>query len=495
MQGNQTIKIKVNGEQKSVTYGTLISAVLPMSSPCGWHGKCGKCKVKAVGALSPVTPAEKERLTAYELENGIRLACKTQVLGYCEIEYERADGIGVMLDGSGKVAKLAPLFCDYGVAVDIGTTTIAVRLFAKTGETLAEGGTINGQAKFGADVISRVEASLRGEANALKLAVRESIDEVIERLAKGIEIDGNRIDGAVITGNTVMLSLFTGTGVEPFSHAPFKPLDLFGKTYLASELGLTSISRTATVYIPRSVSAFVGADITTAMLSVGLNDKKNAVLVDIGTNGEIAFSREGQISVCSTSAGPAFEGVGLSCGMTYGAGAIDKVSVVNGNLVARVVGGGEPKGVCGSGIIDAIAGLLTLEQIDKNGYLEEEYRFSDGVRITQKDIREIQLAKSAICAGIKTLVAKPKDKPKLYIAGGFGSKIDFVTAGKIGLIPIDRVGKIETVGNASLSGAQMLLLDRTLIGESENLAKNCDLVELATDKTFIEEYTSGMTFE
>lgn len=201
-----------------------------------------------------------------------------------------------------------------------------------------------------------------------------------------------------------MLYLLTQTDPDCLSHAPFAASRLFGETLAAGELGLPCLH--AQVYLPRCMSAFVGADITTALLASGICSKPDTrMLVDIGTNGEIALWHRGQLSCCSTAAGPAFEGAGLSMGMAGKTGAVDHVRVQDGALQAHVIGGGAPKGICGSGVIDALACLLELEQLDETGLLEQDPApVAPPVCLTQKDVRMVQLAKSAICAGLRTLL-------------------------------------------------------------------------------------------
>ena len=491
------INVLVDGKSVQATAGALISDLVWIKKPCGGHGKCGKCKVIARGNLSEPEPSEID-LLGEELEKGARLACRARVLGECEIFTEQNHGESkVETGGNGEVVAKSPAFAHYGVAIDIGTTTIAGKLFSLEGKALAVKGSLNPQAQFGADVISRIEFALSGGAEKLRLAVIGEIDGIIKELATTAGVEQSLVDGAVITGNTVMLSLLTATDVEPLSHAPFVASSLFGYAVTAQRLGLKSLSPEIEVYLPRCVSAFVGADITCAMTATDFDQKNDSVLVDVGTNGEIAFVSNGSISVCSTAAGPAFEGVGITCGMGGEEGAIDKVSIVNGRYFASVIGLKPAKGICGSGIIDAIACMLDTEDLDITGYLEDDVAIAGEVVITQKDVRAVQLAKSAVCAGIKTLISDVSEHKiqELIVAGGFGSKINMKSAGRIGLIPPSLTDKATAVGNASLTGASMILLDKGQRERSRSVAENARLVELATNKTFISEYTEGMLFD
>ena len=244
----------------------------------------------------------------------------------------------------------------------------------------------------------------------------------------------------------------------------------------------------------------MGADITAAITASGLcRSEQTRLLADIGTNGEMALWHGGSLRCCSTAAGPAFEGAGLSMGMQGADGAVDHLRVEDGALAAHVIGGGEPKGICGSGVVDAVACLLELELLDETGYLEDDPAVLCGaVSLTQKDVRMIQLAKSAVCAGMRTLAhhagLRWDEVAELIVAGGFGSYLNLESAGKIGLIPEEMTGRTRAVGNASLDGAAMMLLDTALRSESEKMALGAETVDLSTDPVFMESYTEGMFF-
>ena len=468
---------------------------------CGGHGKCGKCRVICRGALSAPTDREKAVLTKEELLSGVRLACQTYIEGDCEFSSDNQGKAEIKADGIMPDIELSPIFDKYGAAVDIGTTTVALRLYDKNGALLSEQSALNPQRAYGGDVVTRMEASLKGEKDALASSVRRLLCDLIYHAASESGINVKSIDGAVITGNTVMLSFLCGVDTEPLTHAPFISNSLFGQTLTAESLGLDALCPQTPVYLPRCVSAFVGADITCAVISSQIyKHKKNAVLTDIGTNGETVLNRNGTLYACSTAAGPAFEGAGISMGMGGSVSAIDRVKVRGGRLEAHVIGGAVPAGICGSGIVDAVAALLETGVIDETGYMEDEPAvIAPPVVLTQSDIRAVQLAKSAIHAGIKTLLSHASltcsDIDRFYIAGGFGSYLDVLNAGKIGLIPKDLTGCVKVLGNASLSGASALLLSSHLIKESERAAHEIKTVELASNPVFAEEYMNNMTFD
>lgn len=498
---SELIKVTVNGEPRPSRMGSPLSEIIAGEKPCGGHGKCGKCKVWAKGKLSTPSEAERELLSKEELAAGIRLSCCTFAEGDCEVR-SLAFSSDTQIVTGGKQAefKLDPTFEHYGAAIDIGTTTLAARLYDTKGNLLASVSRLNPQSEFGADVISRIEAALGGSAQALADSIRRAIGDILVQLALSATVDIQKIDSVVITGNTVMLSLLTLEDTEPFSHAPFEAKRLFGEVLNASELGLSVIRPDSKIYLPPCISAFVGADTVCALLATGLCKHETAMLVDIGTNGEMAIRHNGKLTVCSTAAGPAFEGVGISMGMRGAAGAIDKVVLVNGVPYPHVIGEGKAIGICGSGLVDAAACMLDSEIIDETGALDDDpFELCGGVSLTAQDIRMLQLAKSAICAGLLTLVEsaglEPEDVPMLYIAGGFGNYLNKKSAAKIGLLPSSLAENSETVGNSALEGAAMLLLDASIMETAREIALSATTLELSTHKGFSEHFMMGMMFE
>ncbi|MBQ7700641.1 MAG: DUF4445 domain-containing protein [Clostridia bacterium] len=467
---------------------------------CGGHGRCGKCRVICRGCVSAPTDREKEVLSVKELDSGVRLACQTYITGDCEFVSAVSGKAEIQADGNMPQIELKPLFEKYGIAVDIGTTTVALRLYDKNGALIASASALNPQRAYGADVVTRMEAALKGAAVKLSEVIRGVLCDMIRAASSDAGIKTADIDGAVIAGNTVMLSFLTGTDTEPLTHAPFDAKRLFGETVTAKSLGLDVLVSSTPVYLPRCISAFVGADITCAVMSSQIyKNEKNAVLTDIGTNGETVLKRKNELYACSTAAGPAFEGAGISMGMSGSDGAVDRVSVKDGKLETHVIGGGKPVGICGSGIVDAVAALLEVDAIDETGYMEDDPAvIIPPVVITQADIRAVQLAKSAIHAGIKTLLSHAgisfSDIERFYIAGGFGSYLDVKNAGRIGLFPDEMTGCVKVLGNASLAGASAMLLCSSLLDESEAVARSIKTAELAADPVFAEEYMENMTF-
>lgn len=497
-------KIIINGTAYIVPSGIRLSEALKLESsisvpqPCAGLGRCAKCRVFASGQLSPLSAAEKQHLSEEDIEKGVRLACCTYITGDCEVRADKAVEMTIALGESGVAAATAPTFGKYGAAVDIGTTTLAAALYDTTGTRLAAAGRPNPQAHWGADVISRIQASMSGERESLARAVTSAINELLIELSRKSGIPVSDIDGMVITGNTAMLYLLTATPPDALSRAPFEADRLFGECLSSRSLGIDCTD--AEVYLPRCMSAFVGADITSALLASGIcRSDETRMLIDIGTNGEMAIWHDGRLYCCSTAAGPAFEGAGLSMGMPGEVGAIDHVTLDGDWLSAHVIGEAAPRGICGSGIVDALACLMRTEQLDESGLLDDDpTEIAPPVAVTQKDIRMVQLAKSAIRAGLCTLVENVKldwdDIAGLSIAGGFGSYLNLESAARIGLLVPDILDRTIVIGNAALGGASMLLLDRELRGESEALAMSSETVDLSSNPVFTRYYTEGMLF-
>ena len=489
------VKVTVNEKRMICKKGDLLIKVIKSEAPCGGRGMCGKCRVKAKGRLSPVTSRERELLSPDELKAGIRLACLTYIEGDCEVETEiKADAIIAEADLSVPDAA-CPSFKRHGIAVDIGTTTLGARLYDTKGKILSVASSLNPQIRWGSDVVTRIESAVNGKADEMRRAVVSGINKLISELAVNTQISPTLIDFGVITGNTTMLSIFCGKSVEGLSHAPFTMDFPFGKSFSAHELGLI-LHETTEIYIPPCISPFVGADTTCAIIASELCDKEYALLADIGTNGELCLIKNGKLLVTSTAAGPAFEGVGITCGMRAQNGAIDSVKIINNSLTVHAIGDTEPRGLCGAGLIEATAALLELDVIDETGSMEEKYYLSKNVYLTQRDIRNLQLAKSAICAGIKTLLseARATDPVPVMLAGGFGTALNPDSTLRIGLLPKDRVGEIKPIGNAALGGAAMLLLNKNLKEKCDLIAKTAIHVDLASSPAFSEFFMKDMMF-
>ena len=397
----------------------------------------------------------------------------------------------------------------FGIAVDIGTTTVAAYLydFGK-GECVGIESAVNPQVTFGVDVISRIKycRDKEGGVHELAASIRTCIDQLSAALCEKQGIAGGQVAQMAVTGNTTMLHLFTDTDPSSMGEAPFTVPDLFGYTKDAASLGLAC---GGTVYVARCISAFVGGDITSAILSSGMREDDVSLLLDIGTNGEVALHAGGKLFVTSTAAGPAFEGSELYCGMAAVKGAVSAVYALSGELKTGVIGSAAPRGICGSGVIDAVALMKTSGAMDETGRILEgprtaevdgapAFRIIDDIYITQRDVRRIQTAKSAIAAGTLALIHRAglavDDIRRVYLAGGFGSYMDEENAITIGLLPEEARAIIKNIGNAAGAGAGMALVKREYLTEHRVIADAAQHVELSTDAYFMEKYIDCMMF-
>lgn len=463
----------------------LEQAGFSIPRPCGGRGVCGKCAVTLEGAVSDPNEAERKA--------GTRLSCQAMLLGDARViladsrktEQIEIHGIDTPID-------LSPMEGRLGAAVDIGTTTLALKLYdLQSGKLLGEAAMLNPQTSVAADVMGRISAAMDGQLEKMQQQIVSAIGNLLTEACGKAGQPEDAVDKLVLTGNTTMLYLLTGRNPECLSHAPFQADTLFGNW--GNILGKDT-------YLPACMNAFVGADITCAVLASGMTASSDtSLLCDIGTNGEIALWKDGKLFVTSTAAGPAFEGAGISCGCGSIIGAIDKVWVEDGTVQAHTIGEAPAVGICGSGLIDAIAAFLSIEEIDETGATEsDDLPLRDGVVLEPRDVRSVQLAKAAIAAGIQTLMESAgtdcDDIATLYIAGGFGSHLDVSSAAAIGLIPAELASKVKVIGNASLSGSVRLLLDRNSLAEAEGVAQKSSHVNLGGNPRFNENYMEQMFF-
>ena len=453
--------------------------------PCGGNGRCGKCRVMAEGAVSEPNDSE--------IRAGCRLACQIRLLGDAVVRFvQEENGFRIETDAESCVPLGKAMPGQIGAAVDIGTTTLVLKLFSlESGAILSTETMPNPQRAAAADVMGRISAAMSGRLEELQSQIREAILLMLDKACAKADAASADVKSIVVTGNTTMLYLFAGKDPGSLSHAPFEMDDAFGRyeQFFGKQ-----------VFLPRCMHSFVGADITCAILATGLCGKEHtALLCDIGTNGEIALWKNRKLYITSTAAGPAFEGAGISCGCGSIEGAIDAVCVAGGHAETHTIGDKEAKGLCGSGLIDAVAAFLELEEIDETGACEEdELALSAGVKLLPRDIRALQLAKAAIAAGIQTLLevsgTSPEEIQEFFIAGGFGSHLNVKSAVRIGLFPEELAGHARSVGNAALAGAAMLLLDTERIHQSEKIAAMAQHVDLGGNPKFNENYIECMMF-
>jgi uncharacterized 2Fe-2S/4Fe-4S cluster protein (DUF4445 family) len=485
--------------------------------PCGGQGRCRGCRIRVLEGEAPSSATQRHRLTPGELSAGWRLACQCTVESDLVIELRQWDA-AILADETPFAFEPRP---GLGVVVDVGTTTLVAQLLdLQRGCVLAVRTALNSQGRHGADVMSRVEHALTPDGlQELQELIRRQIGALISQLLLAAHADAQRIRDVVLVGNTVMHHLFSGIDITPLSQFPFNPTRDGLEVFTAQELGWEIPGEVEVRFLP-CLGSFVGSDLLAGILATRMSESDELIaLIDLGTNGEIVLGNREKILCASTAAGPAFEGARISMGMRASAGAISQVDVAppfraadaglkpgateqpieNGRLRCHVLGNVEAKGICGSGLVDAVAAGLDLGIISPSG------RFADGrnewallppVTLTQGDIRELQLAKAAIASGLQLLRERwgGADPARLYLAGAFGNYVNRASAHRIGLIhyPPDQV---QPAGNTALLGAKLALF--RLDGEDgsyQDLRRRVEHVGLSADARFQDVFVQELSF-
>lgn len=485
-----------------------------LAMPCGGKGMCGKCRVRVVRGRLPVTPEDKRIFSEAQLAQGWRLACKAVTREAVEIvvpvqEQQGFSALAAEVADEGALSLAADH--DYGLAVDIGTTTLAAALVDCTdGKILATATAVNSQRSFGADVVSRIGAACHGKGKALQKAVRRDLTRLTKQLLKDHPGTAARCRQMAIAANTTMLHLLMGWPCDGLGDWPFQPVSLGGKTYRAQEvLGPQTVLADATVTLLPGMSTYVGADITAGIWQCGLASSDDVSLfVDLGTNGEMVLGNKDQRFIASAPAGPALEGGKLTWGTGSVPGAICGVRIERGRAKVRTIDHAVPVGICGTGILEAMAGLVREGLVDETGKLVEPY-FHKGfplastldyqrITLSQQDIREIQMAKSAIRAGIESLIERSgisrQRIHQVFLAGGFGYYLDPQKAAVIGLLPADLAERTTAVGNTSLKGAIGLLTGAVTLEELQAIAAGAEEIVLGNDEAFQRLYIDYLNF-
>lgn len=544
----QRITINLNTDSKTTDKITILEycrshGIAGIETPCGGKGTCGKCKVTVI------KPYYKDVL-----------ACRTKICDGMEIIVGRKESTGtkedsmVVLTNGGNVSEKFNERVNEHVnrnvvlkeetanesekvesnedtlaACDIGTTTVVCYLIDKeTGQIISTRSGANPQRSFGADVLSRIDAAARADDNDKANGGLQMMQTQIVSLLNGwisemlTECGRTKVSRFSVAGNTVMCHLLMGISPEKLGKAPFMPDEYFGREFNPLDIGLENCQ---TMIIFPAVSGFVGGDITAGMMET-VNCNELTLYLDIGTNGEMALGIGDRYVCCATAAGPAFEGSQIELGMPASKGAVDKVWLEGRRIKYSVIGNDRPVGLCGSGLIDALAVLLKAGIIDENGTIlsgqelpilfrsyvfeveEEETAQSTepslavhialGVYITQEDIRKLQLAKGAIAAGIEVLFKEygctPCNIDVLTFAGGFGNYIDKASAAAIGLFPQELLDKAKEVGNAAGNGAVSAALSKEAWERALEISGDMRYIELASYPHFNEMYVEHMNF-
>ena len=484
-------EMNIKAETGERLLDVLRRAGVNVTAPCGGLGRCGKCRAAVNGEDV--------------------LACQYRLSEDAEVTVQELRG-GAILGGeaaTGEGTRLA-------AALDLGTTTLALRLYdLDTGACVGQRTAWNAQAAYGADVITRAQYCMEHAEGTAKLqsVIHSQLDELLRALGTSLQ----DIEALFVSGNTIMQHLFAGLDPSSIAVAPFTPQTLFGDCGNPGDpspaLRMTEIS-----YAP-CVAGYVGGDITAGLLASGLFKKEGKYLfLDVGTNGEMALGGSRGFTCCAVASGPAFEGAGIACGMAGVDGAVSRVGLRDGKLFYEVIGGGEAKGLCGSGLVDLAALLCREGIVTASGlllppdevpdrwaaYLKEDedgngvFFLTPEVYLTARDVRQLQLAKAAVAAGIRVLLKKSGTELAeiggLYLAGGCGSFLNPRSAADIGMLPKELTEKTTVLGNASLAGAGMALTDEGARARLRDIQLACRYIELSGDRDFNEEYPEQMFF-
>lgn len=508
---------------------TLLEAAgqagIVLDTPCGGEGTCGKCLLELVPSGHIVRACQ----TTVEADMVVAVPASS-----------RLNGLKILEDGLKAGAQVRPTVIEkyrfagdpaavLGVAVDIGTTTVVAKLLNMiNGHCLATEAILNPQTRFGDDVISRISyGQTEAHLADLNRVIVDCLNELIQRLCRVAGVERHAIYEVAVVGNTTMNHILLGFPIAQLGQAPYQAHSVDCHDVSPGDLGL-QINPAGNVHAVENIAGFVGGDTTAVALAVEMDSAADTVLaVDIGTNGELVLGAEGRLFAASCAAGPALEGARIAQGSRATEGAIEAVEIAKGGeLALKVIGGGAPRSICGSGLIDAVAVLAELGVIDATGRLMAKQdvagRLSDAlverltaidgqpafcltggegpstpaVLLTQKDIREFQLAKGAILAGIRLLLGKVRiveaDLDRVLLAGAFGNYIRPSSAVRVGLLPNVPLERIHFVGNAAASGAQMLLLSDEARQRATTLAQRIEYVEIAHEKTFPDVFAEAM---
>ena len=461
MNNRVTIELQPLGKTIHAGPGAMLRDVLfaeGVEFPCGGRGRCKGCRVKVLAGALPVTEDDARLLAGKEISEGWRLACRAIASEDLKLDIAQWDAPVLSDDSPIAFAPRKGL----GVAIDLGTTTIAAQLLdLRTAHVLAVRTGLNPQAKYGGDVMSRIDFAVNGGATTLTRLIRDELGATISELLRAARRPPTELRRVVIVGNTAMHHLFCGIDITPLSHSPFEPATDGLQTFPARDLGWDCGD--AMVHFLPCLGGFVGSDILAGILATNLHESDSLrVLIDLGTNGEITVGNRERILCASTAAGPAFEGARISMGMRAATGAIAEVSCADGQFVCRVLGNVEPRGICGSGLVDAVAAALGRGLVAPTGRFAQggPLLLSSPVHLTQNDIRELQLAKAAIAAGLRLLLhgfnTSADDIDRIFLAGAFGNYINRSNARRIGLLEFP-AETVEPAGNTALRGAKLVL--------------------------------------
>ncbi|MEZ5104266.1 MAG: ASKHA domain-containing protein [Draconibacterium sp.] len=491
-----TISLQPVDKILSVNKGTPLIDILyeyGIEFPCGGKGTCGNCRVKLLNGELAFDEAQQKKLDKLKLGKEWRLACFCKAESDITLEISQFENI-ILADSSTFNFRAKT---GYGIAIDLGTTTIVAQLIhLENGHVIDSISGLNPQVRYGGDLISRIQSCLDGKFEELKNLIRSEIGKMILAIIGKHPVEVRKI---ILVGNTVMHHIFSGIPVEPLSFYPFRSLHLHVQPFSPEQLRWDLPKTTKIEFYP-AIGSFVGSDILAGIAATKMAERKEySILIDLGTNGEIVVGNRERIICASTAAGPAFEGAKISQGMRATTGAISSVIFENEKYLAHVIGNVPAKGICGSGLIDMMAILIQQEKIEVFGEItsgEEKIPVSGKVAVTQQDIREFQLAKAALAAGLQILLNQLKitfnEVETVFIAGGFGNFLNIKNVVRTGLIECEEQ-KIVKLGNTALIGAKMFLFEDDNF--TQKILQKTTHINLEGDPNFQDIYVKKLMLE
>ena len=494
-----------------------------IEAACNGLGLCGKCKIKLES--TDVSISERKLLGEENIKSGYRLACmhsidevdKEFILKSFESE-KKPDSIVLTESFTPKIIH-TNIQEKYGIAIDIGTTTVAMELIdLKNAKIISKVADVNSQVKFGFDVMSRIAFTLENPEglSTLQKSIVDTLNTLINKLLDESKIRREDIAELAVSSNTTMCHILLGESVESLGKFPFLPRFTEVKRVCAKDIG---IDLDATLITLPHISGFLGSDIVSGVYASGICDDKdkNILFIDIGTNGEMLLKTDNNLLATSCAIGPALEGMNISCGIRAGIGAIDDFHIDEADISYTTIGNTEPIGICGSGVLSMVRELLKAGFINKMGAIDKKcldsnhsfikaddsgkpfIKIDDNLYFTAKDIRQVQLAKGAILSGIRVLIQKAGietgDITRVCIAGQFGKYISMDSFFGVGLMPSEFEGKVEYLGNTSLTGAYMALLDKNAIDYMTEISVETEFFELSKLEEYEKIFAKALRFD
>lgn len=494
-----------------------------IDAACNGLGVCGKCKIKLES--TDVSISERKLLGEENIKSGYRLACMHSI---DEVDKEfilKSFESGKKPDSIVLTESFTPKIIHtniqekYGIAIDIGTTTVAMELIdLKNAKIISKVADVNSQVKFGFDVMSRIAFTLENPEglSTLQKSIVDTLNTLINKLLDESKIKIEDIVELAVSANTTMCHILLGESVESLGKFPFLPGFTEAKRVCAKDIG---IDLDATLITLPHISGFLGSDIVSGVYASGICDdkEKNILFIDIGTNGEMLLKTDNNLLATSCAIGPALEGMNISCGIRAGIGTIDDFHIDEAGISYTTIGNTEPIGICGSGVLSMVRELLKAGFINKMGAIDKKcldsnhsfikaddsgkpfIKINDNLYFTAKDIRQVQLAKGAILSGIRALIKKAGietcDITRVCIAGQFGKYISMDSFFGVGLLPKEFEGKVEYLGNTSLTGAYMALLDKNAIEYMTEISVETEYFELSKLEEYEKIFAKALRFD